>query len=227
MSNDEGGAGGGEMGASNVEDEFGFPILDPTTTIQMKNIPPSTLPNFHGMVTEDPETFLFEFDVLCHSYDYSNDAQKLKLFPTTLKDATLCWFMGLGGNTIKTWDEMRKNFLSKYQDYCTNRDLHEEMFKMAQKEDEILEDYVERFHYNVKRAKQNHLELETLKIIFLCGIRDECIDLLNLMGKGDVSQLTYPKICDLCKHFSRGKPNLVRDLETSFLESINQQPRGK
>jgi hypothetical protein len=72
-------------GTSTVENEFGFPILDPTIIVQMKNIPPSTLPNFHGMITEDPKTFLFEFDVLCHSYDYSSDAKKLKLFPTTLK----------------------------------------------------------------------------------------------------------------------------------------------
>jgi hypothetical protein len=44
----------------------------------MKNIPPSSLPNFHGMVTENTDTFLFEFDVLFHSYDYSDEAQNLK-----------------------------------------------------------------------------------------------------------------------------------------------------
>jgi hypothetical protein len=130
------------IGTSIVENEFGFPILDPTIVVQMKNIPPSTFPNFHGMVIEDLETFLFEFHVLCHNYDYSFDAQKLKLFPTTLKDATLCWFMGLGTNTITTWDEMRQKFFSKYHDYCTNRGLREEMFKMTQKEEEILEDYL-------------------------------------------------------------------------------------
>jgi hypothetical protein len=153
----------------------------------MKNIPPSTLPNFHGMITEDPKTFLFEFDVLCHNYDYSSDAKKLKLFPTTLKDVALHWFMGLGTNTIKTWDEMRKMFLVKYHDYCTNRGMREEMFKMTQKEDESLEDYLEIFHYTIKRERQNHLDLDTLKVILLHGIRDEWIDVLNLMGKGDIS----------------------------------------
>ena len=76
---------------------------------------------------------------------------------------------------------------------------------MTQNEDEILEDYLERFHYIVKRALQNHLYLDTLKVIFLRGIRDEWIDVLNLMGKGDISHLTYPKICDLCMHISRRK----------------------
>jgi hypothetical protein len=31
----------------------------------MKNIPPSILPNFYGMPSEDPDAFLFEFDILC------------------------------------------------------------------------------------------------------------------------------------------------------------------
>ena len=62
----------------------------------MKNIPLLSLPSFQGMIEEDLETFLFEFDVLCRSYDYTKYAQKLKLFPTTLKGAALRWFMGLG-----------------------------------------------------------------------------------------------------------------------------------
>ena len=59
-----------------VEQEvnFGFPIFDSTVDVTMKNIPPSSLPHFHGMSTEDPNSFLFEFDILCCSYNYVNDA---------------------------------------------------------------------------------------------------------------------------------------------------------
>lgn len=53
----------------------------------MKNISPSTLPHFHGLNSEDPDTFLFEFALICRTYDYTFDDQKLKLFPSTLKDA--------------------------------------------------------------------------------------------------------------------------------------------
>jgi hypothetical protein len=116
----------------------------------MKNIPLVALPHFHGLSSEDPNTFLFDFDVLCHSYDYSSDAHKLKLFPTTLKYSTLRWFMGLGGNYIQNWEGMRQAFLKKYQDYFQARDLRGEIFKMAQKEEESLEDYVERFQYNIR-----------------------------------------------------------------------------
>ena len=68
---------------------FPFPLLSLVTNANLKNIPPTALPNFYGLTTEDPDTFLFEFDILCHSFDYKNDAHKLKLFPATLKESTL------------------------------------------------------------------------------------------------------------------------------------------
>ena len=104
----------------------------------MKNIPASALPHFHGMSYEDPDSFLFEFDILCSSYNYILDAQKLKLFPATLKESALRWFMGLGEHTIRTWEEMRTAFLSKYQEYCRTRDSWNDIFGMQYQEDESL-----------------------------------------------------------------------------------------
>ena len=116
-----------------LEDEeqtFGFPILDLAQNTNMKNINPSILLTFHGMSTEEPDAFLFEFDILCRSYNYINYAQKLKLFPTTLKDAALRWFMGLGEYSIRSWEQMKNCFLKKYQDYCQSRDAKNDIFKM-------------------------------------------------------------------------------------------------
>lgn len=156
----------------------------------MKNIPPSTLPSFQGASSEDPEAFLFDFDVLCRSYDYSSNAQKLKLFPATLKDEALRWFMGLRSNSIMTWDEMKKVFLRKYQDHCKTRDLKEEIFGMNQKEGESLEDLVERFQYILQRSNMNQLDKETKRTIVLRAIRTEYLEVLNLMGAGDISKLS-------------------------------------
>jgi hypothetical protein len=89
-----------EGNANNETETFGFPILDIAKDVAMKNIPLSSLPHFHGMSTEDPDSFLFEFDILCRSYNYTDNAQKLKLFPATLKDSALRWFMSLGEHTI-------------------------------------------------------------------------------------------------------------------------------
>ena len=90
------------------ETTFIFPILDTSIIlgeeVKMKNIPPSILPNFYGMISEDPDSFLFEFDILCRTYGYTDDTHKLCLFPATLKTAALKWFMGLGEHNITSWE---------------------------------------------------------------------------------------------------------------------------
>ena len=53
--NDEG------EGENRAETTFGFPILDTTQDVNMKNIPPSSLPTFYGKINEDLDTFLFKF----------------------------------------------------------------------------------------------------------------------------------------------------------------------
>ena len=126
--------GGGEGNRRNGEDDnsFGFPIIDEDTNATMKNISPSILPNFHGLKSEDPENFLFEFKVLCRSYDYLEESQKLKLFPATLKGAALKWFMGLVTQSIRTWNDMKKVVLERYLDYCIPINHKDEVFKMMQ-----------------------------------------------------------------------------------------------
>ena len=128
-----------------------FPIRITSTNHPMKNIPLSTLPNFHGLSSEDPDEFLFEFDILCRSYDYISDIQQLKDFPATLKGKALRWFMSLGRDSITNWNQMRQAFLNKYQEYYRARERKEELFKMNQKEDESMEDFVETLEYNVQR----------------------------------------------------------------------------
>jgi hypothetical protein len=126
---------------------FGFLILDTTPNVNMKNIPLSALPTFYGKKSEDPDTFLFEFDILCRRYNYVQDAQKLKLFPATLKDSTLRWFMGLGESSIRSWEAMKDIFLKKYQDECNTKESRNDIFKIQKLEDETLEYYMERFGY--------------------------------------------------------------------------------
>ena len=62
-----------------------------------------------------------------------NHAQKLKLFPATLKDSALKWFMSLGVHSITTRGQMKEAFLGKYRDYCMPSNLKDEDFKMTQK----------------------------------------------------------------------------------------------
>ena len=133
----------------NEEDPLEFPFQDTDGSVHMKNIPPYFLPKFHGLRSEDLETFLFEFEIICRSYGYLLNTRKLRLFPATLKDKALKWFMSLGTNSIRSWNDMQNIFLEKYEYH----DLKEEIFRMNQKEDESLKDLIERFMYNVNKAK--------------------------------------------------------------------------
>lgn len=145
VKNEDHAEGIGENEVNEEQPTFGFLIIHSGTTVQMKNITPSTLPHFHGKVDEDPNSFLFELDILCRSYDYSTDAQKLKLFRATLKDLALHWFMGLGGDTINYQDQTKRVFLTKYQEYCKTREMQGGIFTIVKGDDETLEDYLDRF----------------------------------------------------------------------------------
>jgi hypothetical protein len=119
-----------EEAGKKTKNTFGFPILDNTPNVNMKNIPLSALPTFYGKTSEDPDTFLFEFDILCGSYNYLQDAHKLKIFPSTLKDSALRWLMGLGESNITYWEAMEDIFLKKYQDYCKTKESRNDIFKI-------------------------------------------------------------------------------------------------
>eukprot|EP00253_Pinus_taeda_P006588 PITA_06588 len=174
----------------------------------MKNIPPSVLPNFYGMASEDPDSFLFEFDIVCRTYGYTDDAHRLRLFPATLKASALRSFMGLGEHAITDWDGMRRIFLRKYQSYCRSKDSKDDIFRMNQQEDDSLEEYLERFAYNLQKSKHRSIHLDLIRTIFLKGIREEYLDDLNLMGKGDISTLPFEEIADLCEKYSRIKAKI-------------------
>ena len=112
--------------------------------------------------------------------------------------------MRLGGDTVTTWEQMKQVFLGKYQEYCNTKEKQEDFFKMIQKDEEILEYFVERLLYNVQRARQTDMGAYVLNIILLHGTREDFLDMLNLLGKGDISNEPLDKIVELCQRYSRG-----------------------
>ena len=72
---------------------------------------------------------------------------------------------------------------------------------------------------------------DVLKIILLHGIRDDFLDMLNLLGKGDISKESFEKIVELCKTYSRGSSrNNRRDkqdkLEHDVFERTQKSSNG-
>jgi len=162
-----------------------FDARETNDDTKMINISPSALSHFHGLTTEDPYTLLLEFVFICQNYDYTNDEKKLKLFPSTLKDATFWWFMGLPGDSITTCAQMQKSFKNKYRDYCRFKDIKEENFRMTLGNDESLQEYEERFHLSYKRARCT-LHPNSLKLVLLRGVREDLLDTLHLLVGVDI-----------------------------------------
>ena len=68
----------------------------------------------------------------------------------------------------------------------------------------------------------DELDDETLKDILLNSIRYEWIELLNLIGKGYVSQLSFGEICDFCKLISRGKARTSKNPRDHVMSRIRK-----
>ena len=78
--------------------------------------------------------------------------------------------MSLGGNCVQNWEDMKHVFLKMYQDYCS---VNEDIFEMTQREEESLEEHMERFQCNLQISKQRKLGKDTLETLILKGIQDE------------------------------------------------------
>jgi hypothetical protein len=86
--------------------------------------------------------------------------------------------------------------------------------------------------YNVQRSKQHKVDLET--IIFLRGLLDESINVLNLMGSSENSQLTFEEFDDLCRIYSwsqdrsnRGSRDTLSKITKPATSGVTRDELGK
>ena len=84
---------------------------------------------------------------------------------------------------------------------------------MIQKEDETPEYFLEQFHYALWRSNFR-LDTNTQNTLFLKGVGDECMEILNLMSGGDIYQEKFMDIKELYRRYSRGlaRVKTLRDL---------------
>lgn len=111
----------------------------------MENISPTALLHFHGLAFQGLDTFSSKFVVVCKNYYYTFYEQKLKLSPSTLKYATLHYFMSVEVRNITTWAQLKQSFNKKYRDYYWLKETKEDIFRMTLAPNKSLEDYEERF----------------------------------------------------------------------------------
>lgn len=81
---------------------------------------------------------------------------------------------------------------------------------MVARPSEALEEYAERFQYSLKRSPYATLPLLdiVLKNTLIKGMKEQWIETLNIMGKGDVYQEDYVDIIKFCIRCSKGSTRL-------------------
>jgi len=84
-----------------------------------------------------------------------------------------------------------------------------------QKEDENMEDCVERFKYTLQTSNHSNIDKDILKIIFLQALREDSLDLLNIAGKGDISKEDFDSICKFFIQCSLGATRNKQGIKTS------------
>lgn len=77
-----------------------------------------------------------------------------------------------------------------------------------------MEDCVERFKYTLQRSGHSDLDKDIQKIIFLRALREKYLELLNIVGKGDISKEDFDTICELCIQCSRGAARNKQGIQT-------------
>ena len=110
------------------------------------------------------------------------------------------------------------SFLWKYQEYYKPKDSRHDIFKIQQLEDEILEDYLERFIYTLHKSKYNDLWEDAVGTIFLKGISKDLLESLNLMAAGNISHKTFAQISEMCKTYSRSRGEVAKKIEILLVE---------
>ena len=124
--------------------------------------------------------------------------------------------MGLGEFSIRTWDDMKTSFLWKYQEYYKPKDSRHDIFKIQQIEDESLEDYLEMFIYTLHKSKYNDLWEDEVRTLFLKGISEDLLEILNLMEASDISHKKFVQIGDMCKNYSRSRGEVTKKILRAF-----------
>jgi len=76
------------------------------------------------------------------------------------------------------------------------------LFKIKQREEETLEDYVDRFNFALRRYG-NPVNHSLARTLFVKGLDKESKQALDLMGKGNINKMDMPAIEELCSNYSK------------------------
>jgi hypothetical protein len=89
-----------------------------------------------------------------------------------------------------------------------------------------LKIFVERLQYNLQSSGHPNVNKDIMKTIFLKGVRDDCLDMLNMLGKGYISNESYDDIVNICKICSRGSTRNKSTTRDTTFSRVHKSTNG-
>ncbi|GJT76062.1 reverse transcriptase domain-containing protein [Tanacetum coccineum] len=148
----------------------------------------------------------------------SDDALRLSLFPYSLTHHAIAWYDRIPRNSIHSFDDMMRKFLSKYFPPSMVTKLRNESTKVEQKPHESLFEAWERYKLSIDRCPNHNMLLVNQIDTFYNGLTLSHRDTINAAAGGIFMQKT-PKECyklieNMTAHHNHWDTSTSRD-ETS------------
>jgi hypothetical protein len=85
---------------------------------------------------------------------------------------------------------------------------------------------MERFGYISQKSKYHDLPEDAVRALFLKGISEEYLEMLNLMASGDISHKPFAEICEMCKNYSRSRAKTGKNVRDPYNRSLKPVSSG-
>nr|GEX75852.1 reverse transcriptase domain-containing protein [Tanacetum cinerariifolium] len=152
---------------------------------------------FHGLPGDDANLHIDKFLVITQHMKQngvSDDALRLSLFSYSLTHHAIAWYDCLPRNSIHSFDDMMRKFLSKYFPPSMVTKLRNEITKFEQKSHELLFEAWERYKLSIDRCPNHNMLLVTQINTFYNGLTLSHWDTINAAAGRTFMQKT-PKEC--------------------------------
>ncbi|KAM1986844.1 hypothetical protein ACFX15_034188 [Malus domestica] len=104
------------------------------------------------------------------AYRMHTNEERCLLFPSTLSDEALNWYCRLPPETVDSFEELRKLFVSQHIFQTDHLHSADDLYTIRQKPDESLREYVNRFSHEYFRCTE--ADDKTALKAFMVGLHD-------------------------------------------------------
>ncbi|KAG9446884.1 hypothetical protein H6P81_013012 [Aristolochia fimbriata] len=160
---------------------------------------------FGGLTNEDPNEHIEKFLEICDTFrfkDVTNEAVWLRIFPFTLRDRAKSWYHTLPPQSIRTWDELQRKFLSKYFPPAKTIKLRNAISNFMQEHDEQFCEAWERFKELLRKCPNHGIPRWMQMEIFYNGITISTRSLIDAAAGGTMNKKTPNEVYELIEEIA-------------------------